>query len=493
MRASGILLHITSLPGPYGVGTMGKEAKAFVDLLKEGNQKYWQILPLGPTGFGDSPYQTDSAFAGNPYLIDLEELVEDNLLTREELDSRFWGSDPSSVDFEALYAGRAPLFRLACNRGWERDKNALERFQAQNPWVEDYALFRALKNHFGQKPWLEWEEEDLRLRHPGDVLERYRAMLAGEMRVTIYTQYLFFRQWNALRSYANERGISIIGDVPIYVPMDSADVWAEREYFQLDREGHPTAVAGVPPDYFSEDGQLWGNPLYNWKRMEADGYNWWLQRMEAAARLYDVIRIDHFRGLESYWAVPYGAETARNGCWRKGPGESFIAALQERLPDTEIIAEDLGTLTEEVHRLRNFSGWPGMKVLEFALNAGSLSTYLPHCYEENCVCYVGTHDNAPLRQWQGEAAFQDIEFAREYFGIAREESFNRGIIRGGMASTAKLFIAQMQDWLELGGESRMNTPGTLGGNNWRWRIRPEMLKKELFWDMARMTYIYGRC
>ena len=492
MRASGILLHITSLPGPYGIGTMGREAYAFVDRLRQGNQKYWQILPLGPTGFGDSPYQTDSAFAGNPFLIDLEELISDALLEREEVESVNWGDDPSMVDFEAVYRGRGPLFRLACLRGWERDKDALECFQKENPWLEDYALFRALKEHFGQVPWSEWEDEDIRLRRSVEVMERYKFQLAGEMRVVIYTQYLFFRQWNALRAYAKEQGIGIIGDVPIYVPMDSADVWSNRELFQLDGEGKPSAVAGVPPDYFSEDGQLWGNPLYNWERMKKDGYHWWLSRMEAAARLYDTIRIDHFRGLESYWAVPFGEETARNGCWLKGPGEDFVTALKNHLPETGIVAEDLGILTEDVHALRKFSNWPGMKILQFAFDAGGQSTYLPHRYEENCVCYTGTHDNAALPEWAEEANPADISFAREYFGISGGESFCREVIRGGMASVANLFIARMQDWLELGRESRMNTPGTLGGGNWRWRMTEDMLRVDLFWDMARMTYIYGR-
>ena len=492
MRASGILLHITSLPGPHGIGTMGREAYSFIDRLKAGSQKYWQILPLGPTGFGDSPYQTDSAFAGNPFLIDLEFLIEDSLLTREEVDAYPWGDDPTLVDFEAVRRGREPLFCLACDRGWERDKDAVERFRAANPWVEEYALFKALKACFDGRPWTEWEDEDIRLRRSEESIERYKRELAGEMQVVIYTQFLFFCQWAALKSYAGEQGIGIIGDVPIYVPMDSADVWENQGYFQLDREGKPSVVAGVPPDYFSEDGQLWGNPLYDWEAMKLDGYRWWLRRMEAAAKLYDMIRIDHFLGLESYWAIPFGEDTARNGTWCKGPGESFITALKEHLPQTEIIAEDLGILTEDVHALREFSGWPGMKVLEFAFNADNLSTYLPHNYEENCVCYVGTHDNKPLRQWMEEADPRDVDFAREYFGIHREESLCRGVIRGGMASVAKLFIIQMQDWLELGGESRINIPGTLGGRNWRWRVSKDMLREELFWEMARMNYIYGR-
>ena len=492
MRASAILLHITSLPSPYGVGTLGKEAYEFVDFLKKAGQKYWQILPLGPTGYGDSPYQTDSAFAGNPYLLDLDALAADGLLTREEIEGTFWGNNPEYTDYGALYMGRFPLLEKACQRGWERDKEAVAAFLAQNDWLADYALFMALKRHFGMKPWHQWEDEDIRLRRSEEVLEHYRQLLAGDIRFYTYTQFLFFRQWNALRDYARQQGIGIIGDVPIYVPMDSADVWAQSEYFQLDEQRRPFWVAGVPPDYFTADGQLWGNPLYDWDKMKNDGFRWWIRRMSAAAKLYDIVRIDHFRGLESYWAVPPQEATARNGHWVKGPGEDFICALQESFPDVTIIAEDLGFLTQEVIDLVKFSGYPGMKVLQFAFDSREPSNYLPHCYDSNCVCYTGTHDNATLRQWLDDAAPEDVAFAREYFAIRPEEDFNRAIIRGGMRSVAKLFVAQMQDWLDLGGEARMNQPGRLGGGNWCWRMKPGLLTDELAGEIARMTYIYGR-
>lgn len=492
MRASAILLHITSLPGPHGVGTLGKEAYEFVDFLKKAGQKYWQILPLGPTGYGDSPYQTDSAFAGNPYFIDLDALAADGLLTREEIEGTFWGENPEYTDYGALYMGRFPLLEKACARGWERDKEAVAAFLEKNDWLPDYALFMALKRHFGMKPWHQWEDEDVRLRRSEEILEHYRQMLQGDIRFFTYTQYLFFRQWDALRDYARQQGIGIIGDVPIYVPMDSADVWAGSESFQLDEQRRPRWVAGVPPDYFTADGQLWGNPLYDWDKMKDDGFRWWIRRMGAAARLYDIVRIDHFRGLESYWAVPPEESTARNGHWVKGPGEDFIHALRENFPNVTIIAEDLGFLTQEVIDLVKFSGYPGMKVLQFAFDSREPSNYLPHCYDSNCVCYTGTHDNATLRQWLDDAAPEDVAFAREYFSIRPEEDFNRAVIRGGMRSVAELFVAQMQDWLNLGAEARMNQPGRLGGGNWCWRMKPGLLTDELADQIARMTYIYGR-
>ena len=493
MRSSGILMHISSLPSPHGIGTLGAEAYAFADFLKAAGQKYWQLLPLGPTGYGDSPYQTASAFAGNPYFIDLDLLVKDGLLTNEEIKGVFWGDDPLRVDYGALYAGRSGLLRLAYERGWQRDAAAVERFRAENDfWLRDYALFTAAKKHFGMRPWTEWEDEDLRLRRDTAALTRYEEMLREDVECCVYTQFLFFRQWEALRQYIRKLGISIIGDVPIYVPLDSADVWAGAEYFQLDEQRRPTEVAGVPPDYFTADGQLWGNPLYDWERMKADGYRWWIRRMGAAAKLYDTVRIDHFRGLESYWAVPYGDATARNGRWRKGPGESFVTAIKTALPTLDIIAEDLGFLTPEVIALREFSGWPGMKILQFAFDAAGESEYLPHRYEPNCVCYVGTHDNDTLAQWIAEAKVDDLMFAREYLGLNRREGYATGILRGGMSSPAKLFVVQMCDWLGLGAEARMNEPGIMGHGNWCWRMKKGALKPALAKKIRRMTELYGR-
>ncbi len=493
MRESGILLHITSLPSPHGIGAMGREAYEFVDFLKAAGQKYWQILPLGPTGYGDSPYQTDSAFAGNPYLIDLDALAEDGLLAPEEIAAAPMGDDPRQVDYGALYAARWGLLRLAFQRGRDRDRQAVEAFYRENEsWLRPYALFFAAKRHFGGGPWTEWPDDDLRLRRREDVLLRYEEELREDREFCVYLQYLFFRQWNALRHYVHENGIRIIGDVPIYVPLDSADVWAEGEYFQLDDQCCPTEVAGVPPDYFTEDGQLWGNPLYDWKKMEDDGFGWWIRRMRAASRLYDVVRIDHFRGLESYWAVPYGDTTARRGCWRPGPGKAFVTAIKTALPELDVIAEDLGYLTPEVAELREFSGFPGMKILQFAFDPHGDSEYLPHRIEPNSVCYFGTHDNLTLAQWLDTVDDNSIAFAKEYLGLNDEEGYPLGLLRGGMGCPANLFVAQMQDWLGVGEEGRMNEPGILGHGNWRWRMDKGAASEELAARIERMTRLYGR-
>ena len=352
MRASGIILHITSLPSPHGVGTLDREAREFADFLRKAGQKYWQILPLGPTGYGDSPYQTDSAFAGNPYLIDLEQLITDGLLTREEVDAVSFGSDPAQTDYGALYAGRFDLLRRACERGWDKERENVDAFYRENEsWLRSYALYTAAKRHFGMRPWIEWEDENLRLRRSEEVLRRYEELLAEDIRFCIFTQYLFFRQWNALRDYAHEQGVEFIGDVPIYVALDSADVWSESRFFQLDEDNVPVEVAGVPPDDFTDEGQLWGNPLYDWDAMKADGYGWWIRRIDGAKKLYDIIRIDHFRGFESYWAVPYGDTTAKNGRWRPGPDIDLVGVLLGWFHDLRLIAEDLGYTTPEVRKL----------------------------------------------------------------------------------------------------------------------------------------------
>ena len=490
-RSSGILMPISSLPSPHGIGTLGAEARKFVDFLAAAGQSWWQILPVSPTSYGDSPYQSFSAYAGNPYFIDLDLLCEDGLLTPEEVNAVNWGADPARIDYSAIYNGRFPLLHLAMERGWERDVDKVKSFSVQSDtWLPDYALFMALKRHFGMKSWTEWPDEDIRLRRP-EAVQHYQKELADDIRLFTYIQYLFFRQWEALRAYAHEKGIGIIGDLPIYVAMDSADVWADPRAFQLDERNVPAEVAGVPPDYFTADGQLWGNPLYDWDAMKADGYSWWVRRIAGASRLYDILRIDHFRGLESYWAVPYGETTAKIGHWVKGPGMDLIGVLTEKFPNIQFIAEDLGYLTPEVRQLLADSGLPGMKVLQFAFDSREPSNYLPHLYSSHCVCYTGTHDNAPLSAWLQTADPEDVAFAVKYVGLNEDEGYLQGILRGGLGSVAELFVAQMQDYLGLGAEARTNAPGTLSGN-WQWRLLPRQLNAKLAHQIAELARRYGR-
>lgn len=490
-RSCGILLPVFALPSPYGIGTLGQAAYDFVDFLRQAGQSWWQMLPLGPTGYGDSPYQSFSSYAGNPYFIDLDLLRRDGLLTAQEIASLAWGSDPARVDYAALYENRFVLLQKAAERGWARDRAEVQLFARQNAqWLPDYALYMAVKRHFDEKPWTQWPDEAIRLRKP-EAMAQYRQMLASDICMFTYSQFLFFRQWNALRAYAHEQGVGIIGDLPIYVSMDSADVWAEPAFFQLDSNGYPTETAGVPPDCFSRDGQLWGNPLYRWEAMRADGYGWWIRRVDGAAKLYDMLRIDHFRGFESYWAVSYGDTTAKNGHWVKGPGMDLVQVLLNWFPQMQFIAEDLGFLTPEVRKLLADSGLPGMKVLEFAFDSREPSSYLPHLYTPHCVCYTGTHDNAPLPAWKEEADPDDLALAVQYLGLNEEEGFHWGVLRGGMSSVAELFVAQMQDYLGLGAESRINTPGKPVGN-WQWRLHPGQLTAALSRRMAHMARLYGR-
>lgn len=490
-RSSGILMPISALPSPHGIGTLGRAAYDFVDFLHRAGQSVWQMLPLGPTGYGDCPYSAFSSYAGNPYFVDLQELCREGLLEESEVDSYCWGDDPSQVDYGRVYGGRFPLLRKAARLAWEREEAALCAFREENrAWLPDYALYMALKNHFGGQPWTNWPHEGAK-RHESKSLEELEQLLREDVELYVFIQYAFFKQWGRLKDYAGSLGIRILGDIPIYVAMDSSDVWAEPEFFCLDAERRPTKVAGVPPDYFSLDGQLWGNPLYNWEYMKETGYAWWLRRIGGACRLFDMIRIDHFRGLESYWAVPYGAETARDGAWQPGPGMELIRAIEARFPDTQIIAEDLGLLTPAVEQLLEDSGYPGMKVLEFAFDAEEGSDYLPHRYGRNCVCYVGTHDNATLAQWLEEASPEVLKRASLYLGLNRAEGAAWGVIRGGISSTADLFVLQMQDALGLGREARMNTPGVAQGN-WRWRMLPGAASGELADKLRKYTKLYGR-
>ena len=489
MRSSGILMHITSLTGPYGVGTMGKQAFAFVDFLKRAGQSYWQILPLNPTGYGDSPYQSCSTFAGNHYLIDLPTLVEEGLLKEEELENVEWCRREDKTDYGLLYNGRLKVLRLAYARF--QGGEAFEKFCADNSsWLPDFALFMALKDRTGGQPWYSWEK-GLKFRDP-DAIWNVRNELKDELRFYYFVQYLFYKQWDALHAYAAKQGIKIIGDVPIYVPRDSVDVWSNPELFQLDENLDPVSIAGCPPDAFSEDGQLWGNPLYRWDLMKEEGYSWWLRRLAAAGKLYDVVRMDHFRGFEAYWAVPFGDTNAKGGKWVKGPAMSFINAVKEGLPELQLIAEDLGFLTQEVLDLRDESGFPGMKVLEFAFDSREPSDYLPHTYIRNTVCYTGTHDNMTMRQWFETASKDAVEYATEYMGLTEQEGLVWGTIRTAMASVSDLCIIQMQDYLNLGGEARMNFPGTLSDSNWTWRVKDGMINEELAKRILGLTKLYAR-
>ena len=489
MRESGILMHITSLPGPYGVGTMGKQAFAFVDFLKAAGQSWWQILPLNPTGYGDSPYQSCSTFAGNHYLIDLDALVEEGLLKQEEISGIQWSRKDTKADFGLLYNNRLKVLRLAYDR-FAAD-GAFEVFCDENrDWLPDFALFMALKDRFGGKPWYQWDEE-LKFRR-ADALRQAALDHGQEIRFYYFVQYLFHNQWTALRQYAHSKNIRIIGDVPIYVPYDSVEVWREPELFQLDERLDPVAVAGCPPDAFTADGQLWGNPLYRWEAHAADGYRWWIRRLAAAGTLYDMVRLDHFRGLESYWSVPYGDKTARNGRWVKGPDMDFVKAIKNGLPGLNMIAEDLGYMTQEVQDLRDGSGFPGMKVLQFAFDSREPSDYLPHTYTKNTVCSTGTHDNMTMGQWFDTAPAAAVKYAREYMHLSGREGYVWGCIRTVLASVSDLCIIQMQDILDLGGEARMNFPGTLSDSNWTWRAKDGIIDHTLAKKLKGLTKLYCR-
>ena len=489
MRESGILMHITSLPSPYGVGTMGKAAYQFLDFLHKSGQKYWQILPVTPTGYGDSPYQSCSTYAGNHYLIDLDLLVEEGLLKKSEITKNTWSDKPERVNFGYLYNHRLDVLRLAYGRF--RPTEAFDTFCHENDsWIWDFAMFMALKTKNGGKPWYQWEE-NLKFRDDAALTKAWQE-LETEIHFYCFIQYLFQRQWDRLRAYAHEKGVKIIGDVPIYVPLDSADVWSNPHLFDLDENLDPVAVAGCPPDGFNADGQLWGNPLYRWHVHKQENFAWWVRRMNAAGNRYDMVRLDHFRGFESYWAVPYGDETARNGQWMPGPGMDFVNAMQEHLPHVALIAEDLGFLTKAVKDLQKASGYPGMKVLTFAFDSREPSDYLPHTYTAHSVCYTGTHDNMTTRQWFDTAPKAAVKYAREYMGIRPDEGDVWGTIRSAMASVSNLCIIPMQDYLELGSEARMNFPGTQSSDNWTWRATRGYLTAALSKRIYRLTELYGR-
>lgn len=492
MRRSGILMPISSLPGTYGIGSFSKEAYEFVDFLKDSGQKLWQILPLGPTGYGDSPYQPFSTFAGNPYFIDLEALVEEGLLTKEECDAEFFGEQEDEVDYGALYDVKFTLLRLAYARAKETPMPGFAEFLNRNgEWVEEYALFMAAKNAHKGACWTQWEES-LILREE-ETLELYRTEYASEIEFYEYVQFLFAKQWNALKAYANKNGIQIVGDVPIYVAFDSADIWANPKLFQLDEKNVPLAVAGVPPDAFSATGQLWGNPLYRWEYHKETGYAWWIKRMKHCFKMYDIVRMDHFRGFEAYYSVPAGDETAERGEWEKGPGMDLFSAIEKAIGKKEIIAEDLGFLTPEVRELLQESGFPGMKVLQFAFYENSDSDYLLHNHVSNSVVYTGTHDNQTTLGWYQSLSKKDRAFLEEYTGVTSWKDVCKGMIRMAMMSVAQDCIIPMQDYLELDDTARINEPGSMG-KNWKWRMTKKSASeyKELSERIYKLTKMYGR-
>ena len=506
-RKCGVLLPVASLPSRYGIGSFSKEAYEFVDFLSEAGQSYWQILPLGQTGYGDSPYQSFSTFAGNPYFIDLEELIKAGYLTREQADAVDFGDNPDKINYEKIYWGRFPLLNKAYHNSpfaehpegkwagseYDEQRDEFEEFREKNTqWLPDYALYSAVKNQYGGKSYIEWDEE-IRLREKG-AMEEARRTLSDEIRFYEFQQFLFATQWAKLKQYANEKGIQIIGDIPIYIAFDSADTWSHNELFQLDEKGYPIDVAGCPPDGFSATGQLWGNPLYRWDYHKETGYAWWIARMKNVFNQCDVVRIDHFRGFDSYYAVPYGETTAIHGEWRHGPGIEFFRTINKTLGKKEIIAEDLGFITPSVRKLVKQSGYPNMKVLQFAFDSRDPGTndYLPHNYTKNCVVYTGTHDNETMRGWYDHAPRKDKKYAKDYIGVRSEKTAAWSFIRAAMMSIANTCIIPMQDYLNLGDEARINTPSTLGGN-WDWRMRKEALTREdLAYEMKKMATIYGR-
>ena len=492
MRRNGMLLPIASLPSPYGIGGFSKEAYEFIDLLEETGQKLWQILPLGPTSYGDSPYQSFSTFAGNPYFIDLDTLAEKGWLTKEACEASDYGDNESYIDYGRIYNSRFVLLKQAfLNSDILSDEKFTEFCKDNQHWLPDYALYMALKNQNDGKSWIEWEEE-IRLRKP-EAVECYKRELEEECNFYEFLQYEFHEQWTKVKEYAHKKGIQIVGDVPIYVAFDSADTWANPELFQLDEKNLPLGVAGCPPDAFSATGQLWGNPLYNWAYHKKTGYDWWLKRIAYCFDLYDIVRIDHFRGFDEYYSIPYGDETAVNGHWEKGPGMDLFNTVKEKLGELDIIAEDLGFLTESVFQLLKDSGYSGMKVLQFAFDPSEDSDYLTYKYQRNCVVYTGTHDNDTTAGWFEKLSDGDKEVALRYmnsFYTPKEEQ-HWDLIALAMRSTADTCIIPVQDFLGLGSEARINMPSTLG-DNWKWRMTKGAFSEELKEKIRRMTKLYGR-
>lgn len=496
-RSAGVLLHISSLPSPHGIGTLGKESYRFVKFLKKAGQKYWQILPIGPTGYGDSPYQCYSAYAGNPLLIDIDMLIEENLVNPDDHDLLIIDKKESFADYAQLYSFKNIILHKAYGKFTEiaavEQKLAFDKFCRKNSfWLDDFALFMSLKIHFGQKMWTSWDD-DIRLREE-NALAKYTEKLFDEINTQKFIQYIFFKQYKALKKFANKNGIEIYGDMPIYVSMDSSDVWANPENFMLNEDRKPIKVAGCPPDYFSPTGQLWGNPLYDWDKMEKENYKWWVSRVKYSSKLFDRTRIDHFRGFESYYAIPAADETAEYGEWLKGPGMKLFNVIKSQIPNVDLVAEDLGFLTDDVRKMLKESGYPGMNVLEFAFSADkSDSGYLPHNYEKNSVCYIGTHDNDTIIGWYNSQDEKTKKFVNKYLDIRDGDDIAWAFIRSAYMSVCDTAIIQMQDFLGLGSGARMNTPSTVGNGNWQWRMKAEDINKPLakkIKKLAKLSFRY---
>jgi 4-alpha-glucanotransferase len=492
-RAAGILLHPTSLPGRYGIGDIGPQAHAWVDYLASTGCGLWQVLPLGPTGYGDSPYQSFSAFAGNPYIISPEALVEDGLLIAEDLEDKP-DFHPNEVDFGSLIPWKLSVLERAYKRFKQSAHHPmqpdLEQFRTQKAhWLEDFALFMAIKEAVGGGSWSDWPRP-LRLRDPYSLRQaqqEYQDVFDRQ----IFFQFIFFRQWEALRAHAVDKGITIVGDIPIFVAHDSSDVWANRELFYMDEEGQPTVVAGVPPDYFSPTGQLWGNPLYRWEAHKSSAYAWWLNRFRSVLEMVDIVRLDHFRGFAGYWEIPAGNPTAEIGRWVPGPGMKFLQVVRDSLGDLPIIAEDLGVITEDVVEMRDTFGLPGMKIFQFAFSSDPAEPFLPHNYPDNCVAYTGTHDNDTSLGWYRSAPENEQDFCLRYLDIADEQGLPWKMIRTLWNSVAMFTLAPMQDFLELGPEARMNFPGKPAGN-WGWRMTRADMSDELRERLKEINYLFLR-
>ena len=491
MRKSGILLHISSLPSRFGIGRMGQEARDFVDFLQKSETACWQILPLSPTSYGDSPYQSFSVYAGNPYFIDFATLEAQGLLEHEDYASMLWQRTEDEIDYELLYRSNITVLRRAFQHAKTHPVRGFSAYKTQNKsWLPEYALFMALKYVHDGAPWYAWEAP-LAMRDK-KALDAARTELAEEIELHSFIQFLFARQWEALKKYANERGVSVIGDMPIYVSLDSADVWTSPELFALDADKRPTEVAGCPPDPFSPTGQLWGNPLYDWSYHEKTGYAWWIDRLRHAVSMYDIVRIDHFRGFESYYTIPYGNTDAIKGKWRKGPNKKLFKAAQAQLGDMPIIAEDLGFITPGVRRMLRAVGYPGMKVLQFGFDSDPDNEHLPHNFATpHCVAYTGTHDNETLRGWVEKADKKTIKYAKTYLRVKKKSEIPEAMVAACWQSTAELAVAQMQDFLDEDADARMNTPSVLGGN-WQYRTGSRDFTDALAKRIRRLNRTYGR-